>query len=174
MQSMRKGIVIGIDPDCEASGVAYIDNNYATCEVLAFPELIDKLLSFKDSDVRIFIEGGWLISANWHLKKNHNRHQASAIGNAVGRNHETGRKICEMLDHHNIQYFVRKPLLKRWQGQDGKITHKELCEVLQAAKIGFERKRTNQEERDALLLACVLADFDYRRNCSIFAESLDQ
>ena len=174
MQSMRKGIVIGIDPDCEASGVAYIDNNYATCEVLAFPELIDKLLSFKDSDVRIFIEGGWLISANWHIKKGHNSHQASAIGNSVGRNHETGRKICEMLDHHNIQYFVRKPLLKRWQGQDGKITHKELCEVLQAAKIGFERKRTNQEERDALLLACVLADFDYRRNCSIFAESLDQ
>ena len=162
MQNMCKGIVIGIDPDCEASGVAYIENNYATCEVLAFPQLIDKLLSYKDSDVRIFIEGGWLISANWHLKKNHNRHQASAIGNSVGRNHETGRKICEMLDHHNMQYFVRKPLLKRWQGQDGKITHKELCEVLQSAKIGFERKRTNQEERDALLLACVLVDFEYR------------
>lgn len=174
MQNMCKGIVIGIDPDCEASGVAYIENNYATCEVLAFPQLIDKLLSFKDRDVRIFIEGGWLISANWHLKKNHNRHQASAIGNSVGRNHETGRKICEMLDHHNIQYFVRKPLLKRWQGQDGKITHKELCEVLQSAKIGFDRKRTNQEERDALLLACVLADFDYRINYTIFAESLDQ
>lgn len=162
MQNMCKGIVIGIDPDCEASGVAYIENNYATCEVLAFPELIDKLLSYKDSDVRIFIEGGWLISANWHLKNTHNRHQASAIGNSVGRNHETGRKICEMLDHHNIQYFVRKPLLKRWQGQDGKITHKELCEVLQSAKIGFDRKRTNQEERDALLLACVLFDFEYR------------
>lgn len=162
MQNMCKGIVIGIDPDCEASGVAYIENNYATCEVLAFPQLIDKLLSYKDSDVRIFIEGGWLISANWHLKKNHNRHQASAIGNSVGRNHETGRKICEMLDHHNMQYFVRKPLLKRWQGQDGKITHKELCEVLQSAKIGFDRKRTNQEERDALLLACVLVDFEYR------------
>ena len=162
MQNMCKGIVIGIDPDCEASGVAYIENNYATCEVLAFPQLIDKLLSYKDSDVRIFIEGGWLISANWHLKKNHNRHQASAIGNSVGRNHETGRKICEMLDHHNVQYFVRKPLLKRWQGQDGKITHKELCEVLQSAKIGFDRKRTNQEERDALLLACVLVDFEYR------------
>lgn len=162
MQNMCKGIVIGIDPDCEASGVAYIENKYATCEVLAFPQLIDKLLSYKGKDVKIFIEGGWLISANWHLKNTHNRHQASAIGNSVGRNHETGRKICEMLDHHNMQYFVRKPLLKRWQGQDGKITHKELCEVLQSAKIGFDRKRTNQEERDALLLACVLVDFEYR------------
>lgn len=164
MQTMQRGqtIVIGIDPDCEASGVAYIENNYATCEVLPFPELIDKLLSFKGKNVKIFIEGGWLISGNWHLTRNHNRHQASAIGNSVGRNHETGRKICEMLDHHNIQYFVRKPLLKRWKGQDGKITHKELCEVLNDARIVFNRKRTNQEERDALLLACVLADFEYR------------
>lgn len=164
MQVMQGGqtIVIGIDPDCEASGVAYIENNYATCEVLPFPELIDKLLSYKGKDVKIFIEGGWLISANWHLKKNHNRHQASAIGNSVGRNHETGRKICEMLDHHNMQYFVRKPLLKRWKGQDGKITHDELREVLADAKIVFDRKRSNQEERDALLLACVLADFEYR------------
>jgi hypothetical protein len=67
-----------------------------------------------------------------------------------------------MLDHHNIQYFVREPLIKRWKGQDGKITHEELREVLADAKIAFDRKRSNQEERDALLLACVLADFEYR------------
>jgi transposase len=61
-----------------------------------------------------------------------------------------------------MQYFVRKPLLKRWKGQDGKITHEELCEVLKDWGIVFNRKRSNQEERDALLLACVLADFEYR------------
>lgn len=162
MPEMSKAIVIGIDPDCEASGIGYITNNVATCEVLPFPELIDKLLSFKGEDVKIFIEGGWLISANWHIKRGHNRHQAGAIGNAVGRNHETGRKICEMLDHHNMQYFVRKPLLKKWQGQDGKITHKELAEYLRSGGVELLKKRTNQEERDALLLAFTLFDFDYR------------
>lgn len=164
MQTMQGGqtIVIGIDPDCEASGVGYIHLGVATCEVLPFPELIDKLLSYKGEDVKIFIEGGWLISNNWHLKNTHNRHQASAIGNSVGRNHETGRKICEMLDHHNMQYFVRKPLVKGWKGTDQKITHKELVEVLDQADIVLLDKRTNQEERDALLLACVLADFEYR------------
>lgn len=162
MPKVSATTVIGIDPDCESSGIAYITNNVATCEVLPFPELIDKLLSFKGEDVKIFIEGGWLISANWHIKKGHNRNQAGAIGNAVGRNHETGRKICEMLDHHNMQYFVRKPLIKRWQGQDGKITHKELVAYLDSGGVMLQKKRTNQEERDALLLAFVLADFEYR------------
>lgn len=162
MSDMSSTIVIGIDPDCEASGVGYIFNGCATCESLPFPELIDKLLSFKGEDVKIFIEGGWLIESNWHLTKNHNRHQASAIGNAIGRNHETGRKICEMLDHHDMQYFVRKPLQKRWKGRDGKITHKELVEYLSSGGVTLLHKRTNQDERDAILLAFVLSDFEYR------------
>lgn len=62
--------------------------------------------------------------------------------------HETGRKIVEMLEHSGIEVVEQHPLRKIWQGKDGKITHEEMTMVC-----GWDKKRSNQEERDAMLLA---------------------
>ena len=42
-----------------------------------------------------------------------------------------------------------KPLRKIWHGRDKKITHDELCQITKMINV----RRTNQEERDAALLA---------------------
>ena len=73
---------------------------------------------------------------------------AAKKGQEVGRMHETGRKIVEMLEHYGIDVREQHPLKKCWQGKDGKITHDELT-----ALCGWDRKRSNQEERDAMLIA---------------------
>ena len=106
-------VVIGIDPDVDKSGVAFLEcsteNNHQS--------------------VRVIIEAGWLNQSNWHLTARDTRAAAAAKGNHAGRNHEVGRKIAEMCDHWQIPYELVKPLALRvrgfhlWKGKDGKITH---------------------------------------------------
>ena len=45
-------------------------------------------------------------------------------------------------------------MIKCWKGKDRKITHEELDTIVRWVNdTGLPRKRSNQEERDALLLA---------------------
>lgn len=159
--------VIGIDPDVEKSGVASLECDTRRLEIatLTFPDLLDYLIWEKrraETRQRTFIviiEAGWLNKSNWHLAQKDTRAVAAAKGNHAGRNHETGRKIAEMCNHWQIPYELVKPLalkiggINLWKGKDGKITHEEL-----AAFTGITR-RTNQEERDATLLAWTWAGF---------------
>jgi hypothetical protein len=73
---------------------------------------------------------------------------AAKKGQEVGRMHETGRKIMEMLQHYDIDVREQHPLKKAWRGKDGKITHEEITQICR-----WEKKRSNQEERDAMLIA---------------------
>ena len=56
--------------------------------------------------------------------------------------------IVELLRHRGISVVEKQPLVKIWSGKDGKITHDEMTSIC-----GWGRTRSNQEERDALLLA---------------------
>lgn len=160
-------VVIGIDPDVDKSGVAFLECSTRKLEImsLTFPDLLDYLQWVKQKaetnhqSVRVIIEAGWLNQSNWHLTARDTRAAAAAKGNHAGRNHEVGRKIAEMCDHWRIPYDLVKPLTLRvrgvniWKGKDGKITHDEL-----AAFTGI-MGRTNQEGRDAALLAWTWAGF---------------
>lgn len=96
----------------------------------------------------VIIEGGWLNESNWHVRgKGMTVAKAAAIGRSVGMNHQTGILIAQICESYGIPYEVVRPLPKRWKGKDGKITAEEL-----AYFTGYE-KRTNQDERDAILLA---------------------
>ena len=95
----------------------------------------------------VVIEAGWLNKSNWHLHRGFSIAKAAEVGRATGRNHQTGILIAEMCDYLGVPYVLRKPLRKVWQGKDGKITAKEL-----SVFTGL-RGRTNQEGRDAALLA---------------------
>lgn len=149
-------IIIGIDPDVDQSGIARLDLPSRKCFAthLPFAALIDYILTIRDiaklkgETLKVVVEASWLISHNWHIALRDSKAVAAKKGEQVGRMHETGRKIVEMLEHHNIEVIEQTPLKKCWKGADGKISHNELTQVC-----GWDKKRSNQEERDAMLLA---------------------
>ena len=159
--------IIAIDPDVEKSGVAYLKKATRQLEVsnLTFPQLLDYLQHTKKvrdeekESLIVVIEAGWLIQSNWHLLHKDTKAVAAAKGNSTGRNHETGRKIVEMCKHYGIEVLEHFPLKKSWKGKDGKITHEEL-----ASFTGLTG-RTNQDARDAALLAWNFAGLPIRLKC---------
>lgn len=147
-------IHIGIDPDIERNGVAVVDSVSRSVQLysMAFAELTEWLQQFVGSMEKtvIVIEASWLVSHNWHFRMTDNRRKVASLGHAVGRNHQTGILLQECAERMGLDVRLRKPLRKCWKGKDGKITHKELVAVT-----GITCSRSNQEERDAALLAWV-------------------
>lgn len=157
---LQYNTVVAIDPDVERNGVACLDVSTRNLKLqsLRFPETIEYLHSLKSKEsVVVIIEAGWLNKSHWHSSCRDSKANAAAKGNAVGRNHEVGRKLGEMCEYWKIPYRLKKPLALRvqgrniWQGKDGKITAEEFKNVT-----GY-KDRSNQEERDAGLLAWVTA-----------------
>jgi|WetSurMetagenome_2_1015567.scaffolds.fasta_scaffold31885_4 hypothetical protein len=160
----KPDIIIAIDPDVDKSGVSMltISTRQIQIESLSFPDLIDYLKYVYDKSqftkdiIRVVVEAGWLNASNWHLNPHDSKAVAAAKGNATGRNHETGRKIVEMAKHIGLNVEPIKPLVKCWRGKDRKITHEEL------ATITGITQRTNQDERDAVLLSWIYANLPIR------------
>ena len=152
-------VIIAIDPDVTKSGVALLEVSARKLEVsaLSFALLLDYLQLVKQQSgasgqrAVVVVEAGWLLHAHWHVRESDNRRITAAKGNAAGRNHETGRKIVELCRHYGLDVVEQRPLKKIWSGKDGKITHEEL-----ASFTGLMGK-TNQEQRDAALLAWIYA-----------------
>ena len=149
--------VIGIDPDREKSGVAFLKLATRSLQVMnmPFPELTDYLqtckVAFEENGETfiVVVEAGWMVKkSNYHKAQGH---RAEKIAKDVGANHETGRKIVEMCKHYGIDVVEHHPLRKGWKGADGKITSQEL-----ASFTGLTG-RTNQDGRDAALLAWYFA-----------------
>lgn len=153
-------VVVGIDPDCEKSGVAVIERNNGNAvkyDSMPFPELIATLVHMNNECAAqglkfvVVVEAGWMErKSNFHPAQGH---RAERISKDVGRNHETGRKIIEMMDYQGIDNIAKHPLKKVWQTRDGKITHDEIIQVIP----GWG-KTSNQEERDAALIAWDFAE----------------
>lgn len=153
----RPDYIIAIDPDCSRSGVAFLELSTRRLEAtsLSFPALLDYVLQEQrkadgqGSTLHIIVEAGWMVSkSNYH---GYHGARAEKIAKNVGANHETGRKIVEMLRHYGMDVREQHPLAKIWSGPDGKITAEELEEVT-----GLHG-RTNQDARDAAILAWVVA-----------------
>lgn len=165
IERQQVSLVIGIDPDADRNGVATLsrESRQLTVDTMTFPDLLDYLRYMQaqtataHNTLRVIIEAGWLNKTHWHVDYNDSRQAAAAKGNAVGRNHETGRKIAEMCAHWGIAHELIKPLslkaggVNLWHGKDGKISAEELTAIT-----GL-KGRTNQEARDAALLAWVWA-----------------
>lgn len=157
--------IVGIDPDCEKSGVAILNiekKSMAETHCISFPNLMDLLITLHSNmtskpSLLVVVEAGWLNETHFHLKSGDSRRVSAAKGNSVGRNHETGRKIVEMAKHYGLEVVEQRPLRKCWKGQDGKITHNELKQFVPGLP-----SRTNQEVRDAALIAWNHAGFPIR------------
>lgn len=153
--------IIGIDPDCGRSGVAVLDMRAREMQVhsMTFPELVQYLTcvaadSIEGGSILVVVEASWNTEANWHGGRSRGRAYSASLGYDVGRNHETGRKISEMAKAYGLEVEEKSPLRKCWKGKDGKITHGELVSLLDGSGVGHSLGgRSNQEERDAALLA---------------------
>lgn len=158
----KKDIIIGIDPDVDKSGVAFLEVQSRKLEVssLRFPDLLSYLRFCKEKSSNtafaVVIEAGWLNRSNWHFSPRDSRAKCAEIGRAAGRNHQTGILIAEMCEAMGIEYHLQKPLMKVWKGRDGKITNAEL-----SAFTGI-MGRTNQDGRDAALIAWTFAGLPIR------------
>ncbi len=150
----RPEIVIGIDPDVSKSGLAYLDVTTKEVRLISnsFPQLLEYLQNVARNHtlsgrVVVVVEASWLISTNWHTKRGDSERTTARKGKDVGRCHEVGRKIVECARYYGLEVVEKLPLKKIWKGKDGKITDEEIKTFMRI------EGRTNQEERDAALLA---------------------
>ena len=94
---------------------------------------------------------------------------AQAVGQAVGRNQAVGMKLLEMCRHMGMDAFAVRPLQKTmrvgsgtqqmWGGTDGKVRADELERLLADNGRYMPKGRTNQDERDAVLIALRAAGY---------------
>ncbi len=141
--------LIAIDPDIDLSGFCIIENGaIIDYGKKSFPQLVE---FFQKNECVVIVEAGYLNKGNWHLYGVKTKEAAAKIGNCTGRNHAIAMKIKEMAEYYNRVTYAVKPLAKMRaysNSKDGKISQSGLERFL---KMKF--KRTNQDTRDAILLA---------------------
>lgn len=149
--------VVGIDPDIQASGVAILNPKteeikLSCMDFVDILHLMDDLAErrHKGEKIKIIIEYSAATKHNWHLIRRYEKSSlASAKGYSLGQNHQIEQCIYDYaFNYHGLDIVRQHPFKKCWKGPDGKITHKEL-----AAMLPIKEKATNQEKRDAALLA---------------------
>ena len=153
-----KEIVIGIDPDVEASGVAELNTVTRTIKLfnLDFNGLCSYLRKIKQEFgdlAQIHIEDSSNTTHNWHLSSRYGSSaRAARIGYDVGRNHQLCFDVYDYACQLGLDISRQMPFKKCWKGKDGKITHEEISSF-----IPIQQKKTNQEQRDAALIAWLCA-----------------
>lgn len=152
-------IVVGIDPDVEKSGYVVVESasgkvitatNWDLAKLYGVLAADKEYCKTKGLKMLVVVEAAYLGSHhNWHLGGGFiSPAKAAAIGYSSGRNHETGRAIVEFCRYLEVDVIPQKPFKKCWKGPDKKITHEEITQLTK-----WDKKKSNQEIRDALLLA---------------------
>ena len=156
----RSGIIVGIDPDVSKSGIAVLDcskQTFTQVDCLSFAQMVNKFVDLaadmtSESVVTIVMEDSD-ISCNWHTSPRDNKAVAAAKGRSVGMCHATARHLKEVAENFGLEVVGHRPLIKIWHGKDKKISHDEAIQFMRGLPT-----RTNQEMRDAALLAWSYAD----------------
>lgn len=126
---------------------------------MSFPQLVEHLRlegaflrAGGESSILVVVEAGYLIESNWHTKRGSTHRQSARIGRDQGRNNEVARKIVEMARYYGHLTIEARPLRKYGSGVDRKATHADVCKQSKSFA-SVKGARSNQEERDATLLA---------------------
>lgn len=131
--------VIGIDPDIDKNGYAFIEGDVHGITTMTFWELFDNLKAYKKSQL-VYIEAGWL---NRKIYQTHFKQSATVrerIAKDVGRNHATGQLIESMCQYLKVPYKLIRPV-------SAKKTHTYFNKLT-----GYNVKKSNQEVIDAMML----------------------
>ena len=166
--------IIAIDPDVDKSGMAELWNTKnglrGNCFLSSrtFPELVDKITLMwdkckaHDMTCLVVIEIDTSTTHNWRLNSKMSRQVIATMGHKQGRNYQVAQTLIQYMEFLGIEYVKQAPLRKGWRGREGKITHEELMALkgLKFNKADDQRlkSQTNQEERDAALLAVHYSD----------------
>ena len=140
-----KKILIGIDPDTDKSGFAFVYNQKVTLKNLKFFELlkmlhgISKTPDYTDCKIVVYVECGFLNGGNRHFKAAATTAFNGKISERVGANHETAKKICEMCEFLGLEFIQVKPTRSKLNAVDFK-------------KLTGIKVTTNQEQRDSYML----------------------
>lgn len=140
-----KKILIGIDPDTDKSGFAFVYGKTIVLKNLKFFELFTILHNIKknpeylECNIEVYVECGFLNGGNRHFKNAASTAFNGKISERVGANHETAKKICEMCEFIGFNFHQVKPTQSKKKSDEFK-------------KITGIKTQTNQEQRDALML----------------------
>lgn len=133
--------LVGIDPDIDKSGVAFLNSETVELKNLTFFELFEYLKSLRNQvdNLKVYIECGYLNKSNWHKKSEKSAAFNAKVGERTGANFETARKIVEMCEYLKLQHFKIRP------------TRTKVKAPFFKTLTGIQ-SRTNQEQRDAYML----------------------
>ena len=141
---MTEPLYIGIDPDVTKSGFAVWHKplqRFSSIETLSLSEMLDKLHSLRDNIALVVVEAGFLNRGNRHTFKGQSVAAAAKTGENVGRNHQRGMDIVEILEWMRIPYRLQRPSAKNsWK--DSEKVFQQITGV----------KGGNPEKRDAAML----------------------
>ena len=136
---------IGIDPDVDKSGFAVWNKpaqKFESIEALGLAEIMSFFQVMKISIEIVVIEAGYMNKGNRHTFKGQSVAAAAKTGENVGRNHQRGMDIVEILEWMKIPYRLQKPITpNKWK--DDAAYFKTIT--------GWHGK-TNPEKRDAAML----------------------
>lgn len=134
-------ILIGIDPDVDKSGVAFLNGNQLELYNKTFFQLLDYFKTMKEQHpgIEVYVECGFLNKSNWHKSSGKSAAFNAKIGEHTGANFETAKKIVEMCEYLEIKYHKIQPRRSKIDNDYFK-------------KITGYTGRTNQEQRDAFML----------------------
>lgn len=134
-------MMIGIDPDVDKSGFAFLVGNKLQLQNLTFFEIFETLRFYKENIKKpiVYIEMGSLNKSNWHTKNDMSAKYNSQIGTKTGRNFEVANKLVEMCKYLDLEFIAIKPTKKKIDS--------DLFKKITGLTI-----RTNQEQRDAYML----------------------
>jgi hypothetical protein len=142
-----KKIIIGIDPDVDKSGVAFKQGKEIRLSNMTFFQIYDALKGVREANekenILVYIECGYLNKGNWHVTIGSNVINAQ-IGQRTGANHQISKLLIQMCEFLDINFIAVKPTKSKVNAEFFK----------QITKI---ETRTNQEQRDALMLIWGLA-----------------
>lgn len=152
--------ILGIDPDVNKSGVCLLDTQtrrFVSVGVMTFHELVNLFynhlpeMGYTRDDLKIVVEDSWT-GCSHIFKSSHayNERKNASMGYDVGRCHQVGRMILEIGTDAGLNIMAKPALRKRWSDarHNFKCTQEEIAYFVE----GWP-ERSNQEERDAALLA---------------------
>lgn len=156
--------IIGIDPDSKASGCAILDlaTRELTLSTQPFFLLTELLDDFRTAEMMlkrktlVVLENAYGTTHNWHYSPKDTRGTIAKKGYSIGLCAQTYNLLLSYTMQKGLDYIEQPPLVKLWRGTDRKITHEELVAYCKRNRITLHAanmSRSNQEERDAALLA---------------------
>ncbi|MBQ2349733.1 MAG: hypothetical protein II393_00420 [Cytophagales bacterium] len=184
--------IIAIDPDLDKNGVCVISHNrvelftfnYTTLCYVFFKNIraqMDANLSLK---THLFIEAGFKNKV-YFQPYNTNTFVIGKINRNIGENHAISKIILESAEFYHLNPIPALPVRStNYRTRGKKITHPQFLKMLELNNLFFEGNVTNQETRDAALLAVtyginkennvVLKDENKKATPQFYDETIDE